>query len=265
MSESSSVAEKPTGILTNQVALVTGGAKGIGLGCARVLGRAGGAIAVVDIDVEAAQAAVQSLRAEGVTAEAYTANVGHADQVNQLVSAVVERFGRIDIVINNAGTHDSKGTEQASEADWDYILTNNLKSVFLVTKAALPALKATRGKIVNMSSMGGVVGQASAGAYTATKGGIIALTKNMALDFAPYGIRVNCICPGWVETPLVNTWFALQPDEAAARRYIASIHPLGRIASPEDIGEAALFLVSDASSFITGVALPVDGGVTLGY
>jgi len=265
MSESSSVAEKPTGILANQVALVTGGAKGIGWGCARVLGRAGASIAVVDIDVEAAQTAIRSLRAEGVTAEAYTTNVGLADQVHRTVAAVVERFGRIDIVVNNAGTHDSKGIERASEADWDHILTNNLKSVFLVTKCALPSLKATRGRVVNMSSMGGVVGQGNAGAYSATKGGIIALTKNMALDFAPYGIRVNCICPGWVETPLVNAWFALQPDEAAARKYIASIHPLGRIASPEDIGEAALFLVSDASSFITGIALPVDGGVTLGY
>ncbi len=265
MSESSSVAEKPIGILTNQVALVTGGAKGIGWGCARVLGRAGASIAVVDIDAPAAQKAVESLRAEGVTAEAYIADVGHADPVNRMVSAVVERFGRIDIVINNAGTHDSKGIEQASEADWDFILTTNLKSMYLVTKAALPFLKATKGRIVNMSSMGGVVGQLSAGAYISTKGGIIALTKNLALDFAPYGIRVNCICPGWVETPLVNAWFALQPDEAAARKYVASIHPLGRIATPEDIGEAALFLVSDASSFITGIAMPVDGGVTLGY
>ncbi len=265
MSESSSVAEKPIGILTNQVALVTGGAKGIGWGCARVLGRAGASIAVVDIDAPAAQKAVESLRAEGVTAEAYIADVGHADPVNRMVSAVVERFGRIDIVINNAGTHDSKGIEQASEADWDFILTTNLKSMYLVTKATLPFLKATKGRIVNMSSMGGVVGQLSAGAYISTKGGIIALTKNLALDFAKYGMRVNCICPGWVETPLVNAWFALQPDEAAARKYVASIHPLGRIATPEDIGEAALFLVSDASSFITGIAMPVDGGVTLGY
>lgn len=265
MPESSTIAEAPKGVLAGQVALVTGGAKGIGWGCARVLGRAGASIAVVDIDAAAAQKAVESLRAEGVIAEAYVADVGRADPVNRMVAAVVEQFGRLDIVTNNAGTHDSKAIEQASEADWDFIITTNLKSIYLVTKAALPYLKEAKGKIVNISSMGGVVGQLSAGAYIATKGGIIALTKNLALDFAKYGMRVNCICPGWVETPLVNAWFALQPDEVAARSYVASIHPLGHIAAPEDIGEAALFLVSEASSFITGIALPVDGGVTLGY
>ena len=113
--------------------------------------------------------------------------------------------------------------------------------------------------------MVGLVGQGKSGAYSASKGGIIALTKNMALDLAPYGIRVNCICPGWVETPLVNEWFALQPDEAEARAYVDSIHPLGRIASADEIGKAALFLASDLASFVTGVALEVDGGVTLGY
>jgi NAD(P)-dependent dehydrogenase (short-subunit alcohol dehydrogenase family) len=113
--------------------------------------------------------------------------------------------------------------------------------------------------------MAGAVGQGHAAAYASTKGAIITLTKNLALDLAPYGIRVNCICPGWVETPLVNVWFQLQPDEAAARSYIASIHPLGRIATADEIGQAALFLASEASSFVTGVALPVDGGVTLGY
>jgi NAD(P)-dependent dehydrogenase (short-subunit alcohol dehydrogenase family) len=126
-------------------------------------------------------------------------------------------------------------------------------------------LKESRGSIVNMGSMVGLVGQGNSGAYSASKGGIIALTKNMALDFAPYGIRVNCICPGWVRTPLVDAWFAMQPDETSARSYVDSIHPLGRIASPEEIGQVALFLASTQASFVTGVAIPVDGGVTLGY
>ncbi len=132
------------------------------------------------------------------------------------------RFGRIDVVVNNAGVHDSKSLEEASEADWDRILTNNLKSMYLVVKAALPYLKETKGRIVNMSSMAGVVGQGNAAAYASSKGGIVILSKNLALDLAQYGIRVNCICPGWVETPLVNQWFPLQPDEAAARQYIGS-------------------------------------------
>jgi NAD(P)-dependent dehydrogenase (short-subunit alcohol dehydrogenase family) len=251
--------------LTGRVGIVTGAAKGIGLGCAQVLGAAGAAVALVDIDRPALQTTVESMRAQGLIVEAFAADVSRSDDVSRMVGAVVERFGRLDFVVNNAGVHDSKGVEQATEADWDRIIDTNLKSVFLMTKAALPHLQQTRGSIVNMSSMAGVVGQNNAGAYAASKGGIIALTKNMAIDFARYGVRVNCICPGWVETPLVTVWFGLQPDEAAARDHIYSIHPLGRIASAEEVGKVALFLASDQSSFVTGIILPVDGGVTLGY
>ena len=265
MVEGSSGTGNGRGALAGQVAVVTGGAKGIGLGCARVIGREGASIAVVDFDASACVASVAELRDLGVTAEWYLCDVGKAEDVNHMIEGVVTRFGRIDVVVNNAGIHDSKSLEDASEADWDRILTNNLKSMYLVVKAALPYLKVSKGRIVNMSSMAGVVGQGHAAAYASTKGAIITLSKNLALDLAPYGIRVNCICPGWVETPLVNVWFALQPDEAAARKYIYSAHPLGRIATSDEVGEAALFLASDASSFITGVALPVDGGITLGY
>lgn len=265
MVEQSSVTQTGQGILAGQVAIVTGGAKGIGLGCARVLGQAGASVGIVDVDAAACEAGVQDLRGLGVIAGAYLCDVGRKDQVDSMIAAVVNRFGRLDVVVNNAGVHDSKSLEDADEADWDRILTTNLKSMYLIIKAALPHLKESRGRIVNMSSMAGVVGQGSAAAYASSKGAIITLTKNLALDLAPYGIRVNAICPGWVETPLVNAWFALQPDEAAARSYIASIHPLGRIATADEIGQAALFLASAASSFVTGVALPVDGGVTLGY
>jgi NAD(P)-dependent dehydrogenase (short-subunit alcohol dehydrogenase family) len=265
MVEGSLTTNEHKGALAAQVAVVTGGAKGIGLGCARVMGREGAYVAVVDFDAPACEASLAELRDLGITAEAYWCDVGRAEDVNQMIEGVVARFGRIDVVVNNAGIHDSKSLEDATEADWDRILTNNLKSMYLVVKAALPYLKQTKGRIVNMSSMAGVVGQGHAAAYASSKGAIITLSKNLALDLAPYGIRVNAICPGWVETPLVNLWFALQPDEAAARNYIYSVHPLGRIATSDEIGEAALFLASNASSFITGVALPVDGGVTLGY
>lgn len=252
-------------LLQEKVALITGSAKGIGLGCARVLGKAGASIAVVDIDQPAVNHTVQTLQAEGIAAQGFVADVSQSQQVADAVQNIINHFSRIDILINNAGTHDGKGIEASSESDWDRIITINLKSVFLVTTAALPYLKTTRGSIVNMGSMVGLVGQGNSGAYSASKGGSIALTRNMAIDFAPYGIRVNCICPGWVETPLVNAWFAMQPDEAQARQYVSSIHPLGRIASAEEIGQVALFLASEQASFVTGIAIPVDGGVTLGY
>jgi NAD(P)-dependent dehydrogenase (short-subunit alcohol dehydrogenase family) len=251
--------------LDSKVAVITGAAKGIGLGCARVLGAAGAAIAALDLDQAALQPALHDLQSHGITAEGYTANVGNSADVTSAIDQLVGRFGRIDILVNNAGTHDGKGTEEAGEADWDRILGNNLKSVFLVTRACLPYLKVSRGSIVHMGSMVGLVGQAKSAAYSASKGGIAALTKNMALDFAPYRIRVNCVCPGWVATPLVDDWFRLQPDESAARAYVDSIHPLGRIASADEIGKVVLFLASDQASFVTGVAIPVDGGVTLGY
>ncbi|MDE2776411.1 MAG: SDR family NAD(P)-dependent oxidoreductase [Chloroflexota bacterium] len=251
--------------MAGQVAVITGAGAGIGLGCARVLGAAGAAIAVWDIDEAAAESAVERLQAGGVEAKSYIADVSQASAVETTIADIVRAFGKIDILVNNAGTHDGKGIEEGDEADWNRIVDTNLKSVFLTSKAALPHLKSARGCIVNMGSMVGLVGQGRSGAYSASKGGIIALTKNLALDLAPYGIRVNCICPGWVETSLVNAWFALQPEEAEARAYVDSIHPLGRIAKAEEIGKAALFLASDLASFVTGVAVEVDGGVTLGY
>lgn len=265
MTDSHTLAASVGPVLADRVAVVTGGAKGIGLGCARVLGAAGAAIALWDIDEAALNSASQQLQSQGIQAKTFIADVSQRPAVDAAIAAIVREFGKIDILVNNAGAHDGKGIEEADEADWSRIVDTNLKSVFLVSKAALPHLKATRGAIVNMGSMVGLVGQGKSGAYSASKGGIIALTKNLALDLAPYGIRVNCICPGWVETPLVNQWFALQPDEVEARAYVDSIHPLGRIAAADEIGNAALFLASNLASFITGVAIKVDGGVTLGY
>jgi NAD(P)-dependent dehydrogenase (short-subunit alcohol dehydrogenase family) len=252
-------------MLAGRVAVVTGGAKGIGLGCARVLAAAGAAIALWDMDEAALKRAAEQLRSQRLRARPFIADVSRSSAVDAAIAAIIRDFGKIDILVNNAGTHDGKGIEEADEADWARIIDTNLKSIFLVSKAALPYLKETRGAIVNMGSMVGLAGQGKSGAYSASKGGIIAMTKNLALDLAPYGIRVNCICPGWVETPLVNQWFSLQPDEADARAYVDSIHPLGRIAAADEIGNAALFLASDLASFVTGVALAVDGGVTLGY
>lgn len=251
--------------LDGKVALITGAAKGIGKGCAEVLARERARIAVGDIDSAAGEKAAREIEELGGKAVFVQADVSKAIEVQKMIAKVIEAFGQLDILINNAGYHISKNIEDTSEEEWDYILNTNLRSVFLCSKYAIPHLRKTRGAIVNMSSMVGLVGQRDAGAYSATKGGIIAMTKGMALDFAGDGIRVNCICPGWVETPLVEDWFGQQADPQGTKKYIFDRHPLGRIATPEEIGNAAVFLCSEASSFITGVALPLEGGITLGY
>jgi NAD(P)-dependent dehydrogenase (short-subunit alcohol dehydrogenase family) len=251
--------------LKGKVAIVTGAAKGIGKGCAMVLAQAGASVAIADLDEAAGRALADELTSAGSAALAVKCDVSNSGDVRALIESVVAHFGGLDILVNNAGYHISKNIEVTSEQEWDYILRNNLKSVFLCSKYAIPHLRERRGCIVNMSSMVGLVGQTNAGAYSASKGGIIAMTKGMALDFAKDGIRVNCICPGWVQTPLVEDWFGQQPDPDAARKYIYGVHPLGRIATPEEVGRAALFLASDAAAFVTGVALPVDGALTLGY
>lgn len=251
--------------LAGSVSVITGSAKGIGKGCALVFAREGSKVAIVDIDVRAGEETVREIADSGGEARLFRADISDSAQVQSMISEVVEAFGRIDVMFNNAGYHISKSVEATSEEEWDYIINTNLKSVFLCSKYALPHLRKTKGCIINMSSMVGLIGQSNAGAYSASKGGIVAMTKGMALDFAQDGIRVNCICPGWVTTPLVEDWFSQQQDPGKAREHIYGAHPLGRIASIEEVGRAALFLASSDASFVTGVALPVDGAVSLGY
>lgn len=249
--------------LKDKVAIVTGGAKGIGAGITRAFVKEGAFVVAADIDEKAGAKIVTELGGDK-TACAKT-NVAVSAEVQRLIETTAQSRGRLDIVVNNAGYHISKNVEQTSEQEWERIINTNLKSTFLCSKYAIPHLRKTKGCIINISSMVGLVGQSNAGAYSASKGGQIAMTKGMALDFARDGIRVNAICPGWVQTPLVEDWFNQQKDPEAARRYIYSVHPLGRIAGLEEIGRAAVFLASDDASFITGVALPVEGAVTLGY
>lgn len=245
--------------------IVTGGAKGIGRGCAEVFCRRGAMVSVVDWDSGAGRRMVDLLASAGGKAVLVDADISTMEGARRMVDETLSVFGRIDVLVNNAGTHISKDVLDQTEEEWDRLLGINLKSCFLCCKQVLPELMKTRGSIVNMSSMVGLVGQSRAAAYSATKGGMIAMSKGMALDYARYGVRVNVVCPGWVQTPLVEEWFDQQPDPEAARRYINSVHPLGRIATAEEIGRVVAFLASDDASFVTGVALPVDGAVTLGY
>lgn len=253
----------PSGMkLKDKVAIVTGGAKGIGAGIARSFLEEGASVVIADLDSAGAEALIGEL---GQRISFVETDVTDSSRVQKLVDSTVAAHGRLDIVVNNAGYHISKPVEHTSEEEWDFLIDTNLKSTFLCSKYAIPHLRTTKGCIINVSSMVGLVGQRNAGAYAASKGGQIAMTKNMALDLAADGVRVNAICPGWVATPLVEDWFSQQPDPAAARQYIYSVHPLGRISSISELGRAAVFLASGDASFITGTAMEIDGGVTLGY
>jgi len=251
--------------LAGKAAIVTGSTKGIGLGIAQVFAREGAMLTVVARGTEGDETAEELRRMGAADAFFVRTDVRDSQQIQAMIAKTIERYGRLDVLVNNAGYHISKNIEQTSEEEWEFLIETNLRSTFLCSKYAVPHLKQTKGAIINISSMVGLVGQPNAVAYSATKGGQVAMTKSMAIDLAPLGVRVNAICPGWITTPLVDDWFSQQADEAAARKYIYGQHPMGRIGTIEECGRAALFLATEDASFITGIALPLDGGVTLGY
>lgn len=251
--------------LKDKVAIVTGSSKGIGEGIARVFSAEGAKVVVVCRNEEQGMDMAKQLGSDEGRAIYVRTDVTKSESIQNLINTTIREFGKLDILVNNAGYHISKNIEQTSEEEWDFIQKTNLYSTFLCSKYAVPHLKKTQGNIIHISSMVGLVGQPNATAYSATKGGQIAMTKNMAIDLAKYCIRVNVICPGWIQTPLVDDWFSQQEDEEAAKKYIFGLHPLGRIGTIEECGKAALYLASDDSSFVTGITLNIDGGVTLGY
>jgi meso-butanediol dehydrogenase / (S,S)-butanediol dehydrogenase / diacetyl reductase len=182
------------------------------------------------------------------------------------VETASRHFKRLDAVHNNAGiTSPSKPIDETTEDEWDRLINTNLKSLYWATRSALAPLKETRGTILNTASMSGVIGQARHAAYAATKGGMIALTKSMALDYASFGIRVNAICPAGVWTPALEQWRDEQPEPGTIRAYLDQIHALGYCPHGDVIADAAVFLLSDKARFITGCILPVSGGAELGY
>jgi NAD(P)-dependent dehydrogenase (short-subunit alcohol dehydrogenase family) len=251
--------------LKDKVAIVTGSSKGIGEGIARVFSREGAKVVVVCRTEDAGKKMAEELGASQGRAIFVRTDVTSSESIQKMINTTIKTFGKLDILVNNAGYHISKNVEETSEQEWEFIINTNLRGTFLCSKYAIPHLRKTKGNIINISSMVGLVGQPNAGAYSATKGGQIAMSKGMAIDFAPDGIRVNVICPGWIQTPLVEDWFSQQKDPEAARKYIFGRHPIGRIGTIEECGKAALYLVSDDAAFVTGITLNIDGGITLGY
>ncbi len=251
------------GLLTNKIILVTGGADGIGRECALAYSREGANVVIADINLDKARETAVELARDSL---AIACDVGDPDSVQRAVQASLARFARLDAVHNNAGlSSPSKPLHETTEDEWDRLLQVNLKSVYLTTRFTFDALAASKGCILNTASMVGLIGQANHAAYVATKGAMISLTKAMALDYAPLGIRVNAICPAGVWTPMLRAWASEQPDPRAIEAYLEGIHALGYCPKPDVIADASVFLLSDKARFITGCILPVSGGAELGY
>jgi len=248
--------------LSGKVALVTGAGSGIGRAAARALAGEGCAVAVADIAAENARATVESLTAP-VRAIATIGDVSVADDAQRMVRQTLDAFGRLDILCNIAGgSFNSTGSVvELDEAVFDKVMDVNVKGIYLMSKYALPAMvSAGSGAVVNCASTAGLAGRRRYFAYATAKAAVIQLSRCMAVDFAPQGVRVNCICPGPVMTPLLRSHFEGSADPEAGRREYESHVPLGRIAEPDEIARTVVYLVSDEASYVAGACLTVDGG-----
>jgi NAD(P)-dependent dehydrogenase (short-subunit alcohol dehydrogenase family) len=256
--------------LKEKVAIISGAGSGIGEATAKLFASLGAKVIIADWNEAEANRVANEINlvnvhsAQGI-ALAVKTDVSSEQQVKLLVQQALAAFGAIDILFNNAAVVLPKELEDITETEWTRTLDINLKSVYLMIKYCIPEIRKSRGCIVNMSSLSGLLGQKQNPVYSATKGAIIAMTKALALDYAKDGVRVNCICPAGVMTPLLEEWIEQQPDPAATIQALIDMHPLGRCATTDEIAQAVLYLASEQAYFITGVALPVDGGASLGY
>lgn len=252
--------------LENKIIFITGASKGIGLGCATTCLRHGAKVVITARKAKAAHPEIVAGGFDEANVLFIDCDVSVAADLESAIEQTVKHFGRLDGIINNVGWHPPPmRIEDISLEDFESLVKLNLTSTFLGCKIAVPHLKATKGSIVNMSSEVALIGQADAPAYVTTKAGQIGLTRALALDLAKDGVRVNAVCPAGVLTPLVEEWASSHDDPQAAMRMIDDIHPLGRMATIEEIGEVCAFLLSSEASFMTGQAICPDGGAALGY
>jgi len=245
----------------DKVFMVTGGASGIGKTTAIMFAREGAKVVVADISIKGGQDTVREIRQMGGMATYIQADVSKAREVENLINQIVESYGRLDFAFNNAGIdHKITSMHEVTEDMWDKVISVNLKGVWLCMKYELAQmLKQGYGVIVNTSSVGGLVGAPGLTAYTASKGGINQLTKTAAIEYAKSGIRVNALCPALTLTPLTESLLKNSPETA---KRVLEQSPIGRIAKPEEMANAVLWLCSDAASYVNGICLPVDGGFT---
>lgn len=253
------------GRLQGKSAIVTGGAVGIGAACVRRMAGEGAKVAIFDVlDAEGA-ALVDVLTADGREVAFWKVDVAVEAALKAAIDAAADRFGGLDVMVNNAGISGTpKPTDQVTEAEWDRVQAVNVKGVFFGTKHAIPHLRAAGGgSIVNLSSIAGLIGVGGVAPYHASKGAVRLMTKNDAVTYAPEGIRVNSIHPGYIWTPMVeNHLRATSDDLEAAKAAAGSVHPLGHMGEPDDIAWAMVYLASDEARFVTGAELVVDGGYT---
>jgi len=250
-------------LLTGKIILLTGGSSGIGLECALKYAEAGAIVVIISNDAPALASAINVL---GNPHHAIFADVSQSAAVAAAINETLAKYGRIDVIHNNAGiAHPSTPLHETTESEWDQVMNINLKSIYLTTRHGISALKESRGCIINTSSLVAEIGQENHAAYTASKGAINTLTKSMALDYAPFQIRVNAVAPAGVWTPMLREWGKHQPNAQGFEQYMNDIHLLGYCPEGDVIADACVFLASDKARFITGHVMNVSGGAELGY
>jgi|SRR5579872_2668977 NAD(P)-dependent dehydrogenase (short-subunit alcohol dehydrogenase family) len=246
--------------LKDKVGIVTGAGSGIGRACAIALANEGARLALAGRRKDRIQLLAHEL---GDRVVAIACDVTRPDEINRLLGQITNRFGGLNFLVNNAGVLRPGTVEQVTEDDWDLTFNTNVRAVWLLSRAVLPHLcKAGGGSIINIASVLGMVGARNRAAYAASKGAVVLLTKCMAIDHGLQNVRVNAICPSFIETELTAAMMAGARDPAAIRRERTAAHPIGRLGRPEDVGGLAVYLASDESAWVTGAILPVDGGYT---
>lgn len=251
------------GRLSNKIIIITGAGQGIGRAAANLFASEGARLALVDINSTFGAEAADVIRNQGGDAIFIKTDLTDSAQVEGMIEKVVNQYGRIDVLYNNAGINHFAKIADTTEAAWERVMAVNVKSVFLTCKYVIPVMVVQgHGTIINTGSSASLVGLANLAAYTASKGAVLQLTRNIALDYAEYGIRANVLCPGVTATEMTEQVIYDDPDPKAARERFNRVIPRGSMAAPIEIANAALFLASDDSSYITGAAIPVDGGYT---
>jgi dihydroanticapsin dehydrogenase len=247
----------------NKKVFISGGATGIGEAAVLLFAQQGAIVTIFDRDIENGEKCLQKILDGGGRGIFISGNLIYPEEIERAIDQSLKTYGGIDILINNAGVESPYSVHEMPIEEWDRVMAVNLRGMYLMAKAVIPIMKKSGGgAIVNTASISGLLGWPISAAYCVSKGGVIQLTKQMAVDYAQDNIRVNCIAPGTTLTPLIERIFQQESEPEKAKQQISQMHPLGRFAQPEEIAQAILFLASEDASFITGAVLPVDGGYT---